>query len=76
MNISKVPIILSTLSIYGNIIKPSESMRNIGVLIDRTLSYSDHIDAISKSDNFYLNKIRHIRNYCSPNIYLFIYIIY
>ena len=43
-------------------------MRNIGVLIDGTLSYGAHINAISKSANLYLRKIRHIKNYCSPNI--------
>ena len=43
-------------------------MRNIGVLIDGTLSYGAHINAISKPANLYLRKIRHIKNYCSPNI--------
>ena len=33
-----------------------------------TLSYSAHINVILKSANFYLRKIRHIRNYFSPNI--------
>ena len=36
--------------------------------MDSTLSYSYHVNAISKSANFYLRKIRHIRNYCSTNI--------
>ena len=36
--------------------------------MDSTLSYIAHINAITKSDNFYLRKIRHIRNYCSTNI--------
>ena len=68
LNISKVPVTFPTLSIDGIIIKPSESVRNLGVLIDSTLSYGAHINAISKSANLYLRKIRHIRNYCSPNI--------
>ena len=69
LNISKVPTVtFPTLSIDGIIIKPSESVRNIGVLIDSTLSYGAHINAISKSANLYLRKIRHIKNYCSPNI--------
>ena len=67
INISKVPVTFPTLSIDG-IIMPSESVRNLGVLIDGTLSYGVHINAISKSANLYLRKIRHIKNYCSPNI--------
>ena len=66
-NISKVPVTCPTLSIDDIIIKLSESVRNVGVLIDVTLSYT-HINAISKSANLYLRKIRHIKNYCSPNI--------
>ena len=68
LNISKVPVTFPTLSIDGIIIKPYESVRNLGVLIDSTLSYGAHINAISKSANLYLRKIRHIKNYCSPNI--------
>ena len=41
----------------GIIIKPSESVRNLGVLIESTLSYGAHINSIST-----------IKKYCSPNI--------
>ena len=68
LNISNVPVICPTVSIDGNIMQPCESVRNIGVLMDSILSYSAHINAISKSANFYLRKIRHIRNYYSTNI--------
>ena len=68
LNISKVPVTFPTLSIDGIILKLSESVRNLGVLIDSTLSYGVHINAISKSANLYFRKIRHIKNYCSPNI--------
>ena len=68
LNISKVPVTFPTLSIDGIIIKPSESVRNLGVLIESTLSYGAHINAISKSANLYLRKIRHIKNDCSPKI--------
>ena len=51
LNISKVPVTFLTLSIDGIIIKPSESVRNLGVLIDSTLSYGVHINVISKSAN-------------------------
>ena len=52
MNISKVPVIFPTLSIDGNIIQPSEYVRNLGVLMDSILSYNAHINVISKSANF------------------------
>ena len=68
LNISKVPVTFPTLSIDGIIINPSEFVRNLGVLIDGTLSYGAHINAISKPANLYLRKIRLIKNYCSPNI--------
>ena len=68
INISKVPVIFPTLSIDIIIINTSESVRNLGVLIDSTPSYGAHINAISKSANIYLRTIRHIKNYCSPNI--------
>ena len=68
MNSYKVPVIFPTLSIYGKIIQLSESVRNLGMLMDSTLSYSAHINVISKSANLYLRKYRHIRNYCSPDI--------
>ena len=61
LNISQVPVTFPILSIDGIIIKPSESVRNIGVLIDSMLSYGAHINAISKSANLYLRTIRHIK---------------
>ena len=36
LNISKVHVTFTTLSMYGIIIKPSESVRNLGFLIDGT----------------------------------------
>ena len=68
LNILKVSVTLPTLSIDGILIKPSESVRNLSVLIDGTLSYSAHINVISKPANLYLRKIRHNKNYCTPNI--------
>ena len=53
INISKVPVTFPTLSIDGIISKPSESVRNLIVLIDGTLSYGAHINEISKSANLY-----------------------
>ena len=63
LNIPKVPVIFTSLSIDDNIIHNFKYVRNLGVLMDSTLSYSFHINVISKSANFYFLKIRHIRNY-------------
>ena len=68
LNISKIPDTFPTISIDSIIIKPYESVLNLGVLIDSTLSYGAHINVISKSDNLYLRNIRLIKNYCSPTI--------
>ena len=57
LNISKVPVTFSTLSIDGINITHSESVRNLGVLIDGTISYGAHINAISKSDNLEKNSL-------------------
>ena len=44
------------------IIKPAQSARNLGVILDSTLSMSDHISSVSKSCFLSIRDLRRIRN--------------
>ena len=46
-------------------IKPSSSVRSLGITIDDTLSFDEHVDSVCKSANFHLRALRHIRKYIS-----------
>ena len=58
---------LSDLSVNvgGNVIKPSEKVRDLGVILDQTLSFDDHISTISQSAHFHIRNIGRIRNLLS-----------
>ena len=45
----------------------SESVRNIGITFDRTLTMSDHINVTCKSAYYHLRNIRRIRTYLTYN---------
>ena len=46
-------------------IKPSSSVRSLGITIDDTLSFDEHVDSICKTSNFHLRALRHIRKHIS-----------
>ena len=50
---------LSDLSVNvgGNLIKLSEKVRDLGVILDQTLSFDDHISAICQSAHFHIGNI-------------------
>ena len=58
---------LSDLSVNvgGNLIRPSVKVRDLGVILDRTLSFDDHISAIWQSAHFHISNIDRIRNLLS-----------
>ena len=58
---------LSDLSVNvgGNVIKPSEKVRDLGVILDQTLSFDDHISTIFQSALFHIRNIGRIRNLLS-----------
>ena len=58
---------LSDLSVNvgGNLIRPSVKVRDLGVILDRTLSLDDHISAIWQSAHFHISNIDRIRNLLS-----------
>ena len=46
-------------------IKPSSSVRSLGITIDDTLSFDEHVDSVCRSANFHLRALPHIRKYIS-----------
>ena len=58
---------LSDLSVNvgGNLIKPSEKVCDLDVILDQTLSFDDHISAICQSAHFHIRNIGRIRNLLS-----------
>ena len=58
---------LSDLSVNvgGNLIKPSVKVRDLGVILDQTLSFDDHISTICQSAHFHIRNIGRIRNLLS-----------
>ena len=58
---------LSDLSVNvgGNLVKPSVKVRDLGVILDQTLCFDDHISAICQSAHFHIRNIGRIRNLLS-----------
>ena len=57
-----------TLTIPGNTtIQPVSSARNLGIIFDSNLSFSDHISYISKSCFTHIRDLRRIRNTLWPD---------
>ena len=56
------------LNVCGTIIKPSEAVRNLGVISDSAMSMSSHFSSISRSLNYHLRNIGRIRRYINNNI--------
>ena len=56
---------LSDLSVNvgGNLIKPSEKVRDLGVILDQMLSFDDHISTICQSAHFHIRNIGRIKIY-------------
>ena len=52
-----------SLNVCGSIITSSDSVRNLGVIFDSTISMSSHISSISRSLNYRLRNIGRIRRY-------------
>ena len=53
MNVSRIPTIFPSVIIDGNLILPSNSVRSMGVIMDSSLSFGQHMNAISKSANYH-----------------------
>ena len=53
---------ISSVAIGAHHIRTKSNIRSLGVTIDDTLSFGDHVDAICKSTYFHIRALRHIRN--------------
>ena len=51
-----------SVNIGGNLIKLSKKVCDLGVILDQTLSFDDHISAICQSAHFHIRNIGRIRN--------------
>ena len=53
---------LTTLSLGNDIIPVSSSARNLGIIFDSDMSFTDQINSLSKSCHFHIRDIRRIRH--------------
>ena len=51
----------SGVSVDGNVVQFSKSMRVLGVTLDERLSFDDHVSAVVQSCNYHIRSLRHIR---------------
>ena len=59
-NVSRIPPIFPFVIIDGKLIQPSDSVHNLGIIMNNSLSFGHHMNAISKSANYHLRRIAHI----------------
>jgi len=48
-------------------VSPASNVRSLGVMIDDTLSFNEHVDIVCKSCNFHIRALRHIRRHISED---------
>jgi hypothetical protein len=48
-------------------VSPASSVRSLGVTVDDTLSFNDHVDNVCKSCTFHIRALRHIRRHISED---------
>jgi hypothetical protein len=48
-------------------VSPASNVRSLGVTIDDTLSFNEHVDNVCKSCNFHIRALRHIRRLISED---------
>ena len=51
------------LKIGGSVIAPSETVKNLGIIFDKSLSMTNHVSSLCRSINFHLRNLRKIRRF-------------
>src|SRR5271155_6285323 len=67
---SKLPT--QSISFAGNVVNPTESARNLGVIFDSDLSLTKHISSICKMSFFHIRQLRRIRSSLDQNSAIFL----
>ena len=57
----------SSILFQGNILKPSDSTRNLGIIFDKDLSLKQHVSSICKSSYYQIRQIRQVRSSLDKN---------
>ena len=60
-------IISKTISFHGTLLSPTTSCRNLGVIFDNDLSFSNHISKICSSSFYHIRQLRQIRSSLDSN---------
>ena len=60
-------IISKTISFHGSLLSPTNSCRNLGVIFDSDLSFSNHISKICSSSFYHIRQLRQIRSSLDSN---------
>ena len=68
INFSRVTSIFPPVNVDGQIISPTNSVKNLGFVFDSKLNFIDQISSVCRSYFFNLHKIKTIRNYVPDNI--------
>ena len=64
-NLKRLPPVEITIGSAS--IKPSQSIRNLGVMFDPTLSLSSHVNMLRRTINFHIRNLWRIRRYIDQN---------
>ena len=62
-----------TYNIQGNLIPPSESVKDLGVIIDDKLKFHDHVASVTAKANRTLAVIHKSFHFTSGNMYINLY---
>ena len=68
INFSRVISIFPPVNLDGQIISPTNSVKNLGFVFDSKLNFIDQISSVCRSSFFNLHKIKTIINYVPDNI--------